>query len=165
MGRMEVRELSLDLISQVQELMDYGFPFIRKRTDSDYWLYSQLFASSCPVAMINDEVAGAIIAFRSQTNADDVYIQDVITHPKYRKQGVSKVLLTHLQKQAVEWGCARIYLTSEPNNTIAHRVWLSLGFTNLLGDIEIEGISVFTDFKGPGKDRAVYQLALSIESK
>ncbi len=160
MEQIEVKELTLDLISQVQELMDHGYPFIRKRTDSDYWLYSQLFSSSCPVALLNGKVVGAIIAFRSQIKPDEVYVQDVITHSDYRKQGVSKLLLTYLQKQAIEWCCTRIYLTSEPNNKVAHAVWLSLGFTNLLGDLGINGIHVCKDFKGSGKDRAVYQLNL-----
>jgi hypothetical protein len=39
-------------------------------------------------------------------------------------------------------------------------VWTALGFTNLGGDHTISGSSVITDYKGPGKTRAVYEQAL-----
>lgn len=54
-------------------------------------------------------------------------------------------------------GCKRIYLTSEPENVGAHATWSSLGFENMFGDYISHGISVTKDFKGPGKDRAVYE--------
>jgi hypothetical protein len=52
--------------------MALGEPYVRVRTTSDYWLYASLFATTCPVAFVNEEVAGAIVAFRSQDNPDDV---------------------------------------------------------------------------------------------
>jgi hypothetical protein len=48
----------------------------------------------------------------------------------------------------------------EPHNTGAHATWLRLGFTNLPGDYQTAGISVTAGYKGPGKDRAVYQMPL-----
>jgi hypothetical protein len=54
----------------------------------------------------------------------------------------------------------RIYLTSEPANTAAHATWTSLGFVNLAGDFTVNDVAVTRDFKGPGKDRAVYQLQI-----
>jgi hypothetical protein len=67
-------------------------------------------------------------------------------------------LLAHIQRQAVAWGCKRLYLTSEPDNTAAHATWLSFGFTNVEGDLSEHGVSVVSNFKGPGKHRAVYEL-------
>lgn len=157
---MIVTTLSVDLIPQVQRLMELGSPYIRVRTDSDYWLYASLFSSTCPVALADSQVVGAIIAFRSQDNPDDVYAQDVMTHPEYRSRGVTRALMTHLRDRAKEWGCNRIYLTSEPDNLVARAAWEALGFRNVTGDYAIDGVSVIKDFKGPGKDRAVYQLHL-----
>ncbi len=158
---MHVTPLRQDLIPDVIKLMEQGAPYIRPRTASDYWLYAHLFASSCPVALIDGEVAGAVMAFRSQEDPAEVYIQDVMTSPGHRRLGVAKALLEHVRLRAVSWDCSRVYLTSEPENTDAQATWLSLGFHNVPGEMEVNGVSVRRDFKGPGKHRAVYQLLVS----
>lgn len=155
---MIVTPLKQDMIPSVIDLMDLGAPYIKARTYSDYWLYARLFSSSCPVAIEEGDIAGAVMAFRSQEDTDDVYIQDVMIHPDYRRRGVARALLESVRAQAASWECARLYLTSEPDNTAAHAAWTTLGFTNVPGDHEENGISVVTDFKGPGKTRAIYEL-------
>ncbi|MGH8909471.1 MAG: GNAT family N-acetyltransferase [Egibacteraceae bacterium] len=157
---MIISPLRQELITHIGHLMELGAPYIRVRTYSDYWLYAHLFSSTCPVALIDNMVVGAVIAFRSQDEPDDVYVQDVATHPEYRQRGVARRLLAAIRMTATDWGCARLYLTSEPDNITAHAAWRSMGFVNLPGDRDVAGISVTTDFKGPGKDRAVYQLSL-----
>lgn len=112
------------------------------------------------MALADNRVVGAVVAFRSQDDPGDVYVQDVATHPEHRQRGVARTLLATIRKVATGWGCARLYLTSEPDNAAAHAVWRSMGFVNLPGDRNVAGISVTTNFKGPGRDRAVYQLAL-----
>ncbi|MBB5159291.1 GNAT family N-acetyltransferase [Saccharopolyspora phatthalungensis] len=69
-------------------------------------------------------------------------------------------LLDVVRSRAVTWGCRRLYLTSEPDNTAAHSAWTNLGFTNVPGDHNVNGVSVITDFKGPDKSRAVYELII-----
>lgn len=69
---MNIVPLHQDLIPQVIALMEQGAPYIRARTYSDYWLYARLFSSSCPVAVIEGEIAGAVTAFRSQDEPCDV---------------------------------------------------------------------------------------------
>ncbi|MGO4617003.1 hypothetical protein AB4305_20270 [Nocardia sp. 2YAB30] len=66
-----------------------------------------------------------------------------------------------MRSQAEEWGCERLYLTSEPENQAAHTSWTALGFDNVPGDREINGISIITDFKAPGRSRSVYELPLT----
>ncbi|MEV7227257.1 GNAT family N-acetyltransferase [Polymorphospora sp. NPDC051019] len=155
---MQIRMLDTELIPQVMAVMAKGVPFIRVRTESDYWLYATLFASTCPVALAEGEVVGAVIAMRSQETPQDVYIQDVITHPHLRRQGVAGMLIASLTERAAAWGCQRVWLTSEPDNDAAHASWIALGFRNRPGDRTEHGVEVVNDFKGPGKDRAVYQL-------
>jgi len=157
---MNIAPLNVDLIPQTMALMDLGKPYVKARTASDYWLYATLFSTTCPTALIDDKLAGAVIAFRSQDKPEDVYIQDVMTHPDHRRRGVAQALINHVRDQAIQWHCTRIYLTSEPDNTTAQATWESLGFTNAGGDHLINGVPVITDFKGPGKHRAVYQLSL-----
>lgn len=157
---MRITPLRQEFIPQIIALMQLGEPYIRPRTHSDYWAYATLFSSTCPVALVGDHVAGAVIAFRSQDDPRDVYVQDVMTHPDHRQQGVSKALMAAVRDQAAGWGCTRLYLTSEPDNTEAHATWRALGFVNVPGDREVDGVSVTSNFKGPAKDRAVYQLDL-----
>lgn len=158
---MIITPLQPEHIGEVRQLMQLGEPYISARTLSDYWLYATLFSTTCPVA-VDDEgnIAGAAIAFRSQDNPADVYVQDVMVHPHYRRRNIARTLLGAVRSRAAGWGCTRLYLTSEPENHAAHSSWIALGFENLEGDREIDGISVTADFKGPGRDRAVYALSL-----
>lgn len=157
---MHVTPLRQDLIPPVIQLLERGAPYIRPRTYSDYWLYAELFSSTCPVALDGDTIAGVVIAFRSQEIPQDIYIQDVMAHPDHRQKGVAHRLLDTVRTRAVQWGCLRMYLTSEPDNAIANATWSALGFKNLPGDHVVNGVSVITDFKGPGRNRAVYELSL-----
>ncbi len=158
---MNLTPLRVEHSAEVRRLMELGGPFIRARGLSDYWLYAALFSSTCPVMVDDDHIAGAVIAFRSQDNPADVYIQDVMIHPEHRRRGIARALLNSVRTRAEEWNCGRIYLTSEPENQAAHSTWTTLGFTNIRGDEEIDGVSVITDYKGPGRSRAVYELILS----
>ena len=158
---MIVQPLRQQLIPEVIALMELGGPYITARTYSDYWLYATLFSSTCPVALVDDQLAGAVIGFRSQDDPDELYVQDVMTHPNYRHQGVTRTLLNELCGHAATMGCRRVYLTSEPGNHAAHGAWTALGFSNIPGDDTVDGVSVITDFKGPGKTRAVYELLLA----
>lgn len=157
---MRVVPLTSQMIPDVKQLIELGDPYLRVRGSSDYWLYSKLFSSTCPVALIDEQIAGIVIAFRSQDDPSDVYVQDVMTHPNYRRRGVAKALLRSVEQRAKEWGCERLYLTSEPENADAHTSWLSLGFTNVSGDRLVNGVSVVSDYKGPGMDRAAYELVI-----
>jgi GNAT superfamily N-acetyltransferase len=107
---MQITALSQDLTGDVLKLMDLGGPYIRARTPSDYWLYAQLFSSTCPVAHVDGAVVGAVIAMRSQDNTNEVYIQDVMTHPDHWRKGVAAALVEVVRKRAQQWGCKRIYL-------------------------------------------------------
>lgn len=156
-----VTPLTVPMIADVIQLMDLGAPFITARTASDYWAYATLFSSTCPVAHIDGALAGAVMAFRSQDDPDQVYVQDVMVHPDHRRQGVTTALLDSVRGQAQTWGCTRLWLTSEPDNQPADAAWRKLGWSNVPGDREVEGVQVISDFKGPGKDRAVYELLLN----
>ncbi len=158
---MIIAALTQDRIPNVEVLMALGEPYVRVRGSSDYWLYARLFSSTCRVALADNKMVGAVIAFRSQDEPSDMYVQDVMVHPDHRRRGVTRALLDAVRAQGAAWGCGRVYLTSEPDNTPAHAAWLSLGFVNVAGDRIDNGVSVVSDFKGPGKDRAVYELTLA----
>ena len=159
---MKVCPLKVQQIGQVMDLLRMGEPYIGVRTRSDYWLYATLFSGTCP-AMLDDDgsVIGVVIAFRSQDDPGDVYVQDVMVHPEHRGREVALDLLRHVMDVATGWGCRRLYLTSEPDNTAAAHAWHKFGFVNMPGDSVENGVQVIRDFKGPGKHRAVFELGLA----
>ncbi|PXX71508.1 ribosomal protein S18 acetylase RimI-like enzyme [Nocardia tenerifensis] len=157
---MIIQPLRQQMIPELIALMQWGAPYITPRTHSDYWLYAHLFSSTCPVATLDGRLVGATTAFRSQDDPHEMYIQDVMVHPDHRRRGITKALLAHVRQCAADLGCRRLYLTSEPDNPAAHHTWSALGFRNLPGDNTIGDISIITDFKGPGRSRAVYELTL-----
>jgi GNAT superfamily N-acetyltransferase len=148
-------------IPDVISLMGMGAPFIRPRTESDYWMYATLFSTTCLVATDEGRVAGAIMAFRSQDTPSEIYVQDLMTHPDHRRTGVARSLTAAVADRGRAWGCQSIFLTSEPENSTAHATWLRLGFVNRGGGVMVGDVHVVTDFKGPGKHRAVYDLKLA----
>lgn len=158
---MKIRPLHQDDIPAILDLMERGAPYVRPRTPSDYWLYANLFSMTCPVADDNGQLAGAIVAFRSQDIPADLYIQDVIVDPGYRRRGISAALLQAVRDTGRRLGCERLYLTSEPENTAAHDTWTHFGFVNVAGDHNVNGIEVLTDHKGVGRHRAVYELPIA----
>lgn len=157
---MIIKPLNTSLIAAIEQLIASAEPYVRLRSSSDYWLYSKLFSGTCPVALHDDRIMGVVIAFRSQDDPGDVYIQDVVTHPEFRRHGVARALIDAVRHQALGWGCRRLYLTSEPGNDAAHVTWASLGFSNVVGDRIDHGVSVISNYKGHGKDRAVYEYLL-----
>ena len=145
-------------VSKLIEIAEQSAPFVCPRTESDYWLYGRLFSDTCKAVIDRESVAGFIIAFRGQTNPDEIYIQDVAVASGVRRQGVGKALVQEVVRLARLWAVKRVWLTSEPENHSAQHVWAAMGFENLPADRQVKGVWVTADLKAAGKDRAVYAL-------
>jgi GNAT superfamily N-acetyltransferase len=159
---MRLTELTAGLTGPVRNLMEQGAPYVRVRGTTDYWLYAEHFADTCPVALADDgTILAAAVAFCSQTRPRQMYIQDLMVAPTHRRQGLARMLIGRLRTAGSLHGCTRLTLTSEPMNQAAHATWLRLDFTNRLGDwTTSDGIEVTADYKGKGRHRAVYDLDL-----
>jgi GNAT superfamily N-acetyltransferase len=59
-----------------------------------------------------------------------IYIDDLITHPDYRKKGYAKLLLDYVYDQAKKAGCDQLHLDSGgiPQRYDAHRLYIKYGF-------------------------------------
>ncbi|WP_243422428.1 GNAT family N-acetyltransferase [Micromonospora globispora] len=152
-------------INAVLTLMTLGDPYVKPRTESDYWLYAKLFSSTTPLTFIDGQLVGVIVAFRSQDNPSEIYVQDVMVRPNFRRRGVATELLNSVIAQGQAWDCRRLFLTSEPENNAAHVAWLSYGFENLPGNMIERGVQVQSDYKGPGKHRAIYEYRIVSPSR
>lgn len=146
-------------LSRIKSFMREGEPFIRVRDAGDYWLFAELFSSSSFVAFVGDDPVGIVIAMQSQDDPSSLYIQDVAVHRNHRQCGIARRLLGAVENEARRRGCRRVWLTTKPGN-MATRVWPRLGFTDVAGDDEADGLQIHRDLKGPGKDRVVFEKRL-----
>lgn len=147
---------------EIAEFMTLGEPFVRSRTESDYWSYSTFFGNTCFAAVAeNHLLVGALIGYLDQVNPKELYLQDLLVHPDYRRMGIAYSLYTRLETAARELHCERIWLTSETANP-ATAAWPKLGFTNPSADYTKDGFSMTKDLKGAGKDRAVFEKRLAL---
>jgi GNAT superfamily N-acetyltransferase len=147
-------------VSRIVDIANDCTPFVRPRGESDYWLYGRLFSSTC-WAVVQDGIAvGFIVAFRSQDEPDNVYIQDVAVVKGLRGKGHARSLVEQVVATSRSLGVRRLWLTSEAENKAAHRAWLSIGFVNPPADYQKDGVWVTSGVKGPGRDRAIYERLL-----
>lgn len=153
-----------DDLATVEELFISAGPYVTARGPSDYWLYARLFGQTCLCVRIDGSAVAVVIAFRDQTpGVNEIYIQDVAVHPDYRGRGLAKLLLEELHRRACLWGVERVWLTSEADNTPAMKLWLRLGYVNIEADYDQDGVWLTENLKGPGRDRAVYELSLQTQ--
>jgi ribosomal protein S18 acetylase RimI-like enzyme len=54
------------------------------------------------IAKVGKKVVGAIIAF--PTNADDVFVSDIVVHPEYQGQGIGEKLYRKLRLEKMQSG-------------------------------------------------------------
>lgn len=141
------------------KFFDNAGPFVSARTRSDYWLYARLFGSTC-LCTRDDEgrPTSVVISFIDQTpGKHEIYVQDVAVAADHRGHGHGRALMERLHEIATERNINRVWLTSEPNNSAALRLWMQLGYSNPTADYEVDGVWITADLKGPGKDRAVFE--------
>ena len=138
--------VELGLISQV---MATGRPWLPEHTD--YWLWKECFGDTSFIAFDGNRPSGGVLACVNQSRPADLYIDQVAVDPAWRGQGVTRRLIAAVQAEAQKRGCSRLWLSTDPMNP-AIRAWPPLGFAAL---------GVRKDFKGAGKDRAIFEKRLA----
>lgn len=59
---------------------------------------------------------------------DEAHISNIAVHPRYRRRGLGRKMLTHLLEQAVERGANKATLEVRRSNIAAQRLYDSFGF-------------------------------------
>lgn len=148
-------------VSRLIDIAEECVPFVRPRTESDYWLYGRLFSGTCRAVVDEGIVAGFVVAFRGQDDPFEIYIQDVAVSSASRRRGHARRLVEDVVRTGRRLGTTRVWLTSEPENAVARATWTAMGFANPPADRLTDGVWVTDNLKGPGKDRAVFEIRLS----
>jgi len=92
------------------------------------------------VAIMNDEIASGI---RLTIKPDEIYVSDLMTHPKYQRQGLARKLLRFSFKRAQELQKKKITLDVRSENVGAVGLYTSEGFETILhtGRFSIESLA------------------------
>lgn len=162
-GSPHVREMTIHDIPGVKEVIASSAPYVSLRTDSDYWLYAQLFRNTCLCLEVCHRLCGVAISFLDQTdNLRQMYIQDFAIVPGFRGRGHGSRLMEATLERARSIGVVkRVWLTSDIDNAAALALWKRHGFVNLKSDYRRDGYWITRNLKGPGKDRVVLEKHLA----
>ena len=147
-------------IEDVHEFFGTGGPFIRQRGLSDYWILQVLFSDICPVISKSECMKASALCLANRDRSDEIYVQDFLVSDELRGSNVSQDLLNILEESARNKGYTGLWLTSEPENKIATRFWITNGFKNEKSDMLEEGVFLTKDLKGVGQHRAVFRKIL-----
>ena len=146
MNLLPLSSVDLDVIAAV---MRTGRPWLPEHTD--FWLWRECFGGTSFIAFDGKLPAGGVLACVNQSRPEDLYIDQVAVDPRWRGQGVTRRLIDAVESEARKRRCTRLWLSTDPINP-AIRAWPPLGFVEL---------GVRKDFKGPGKDRALFEKRLA----
>ncbi len=146
---MNVRPVAAVELDVIAAVMRTGRPWLPEYTD--YWLWRECFGDTSFVAFDGKRPAGGVLACVNQSHPVELYVDQVAVDPAWRGQGVTKLLLQAVEAEARKRGCERLWLATDPVNP-AIRAWPPLGFAEL---------GVRKNFKGPGKDRVVFEKRLA----
>ncbi|MFN8223556.1 MAG: GNAT family N-acetyltransferase [Gaiellales bacterium] len=93
------------------------------------------------------QLAGFLIGFLSQTDAEEAYIHFVGVSPEHRGEGVGRKLYERFFDEARAHGRTRVRSVTSPGNTDSVAFHEAMGF-------EVERIA--EDYDGPGEDRVLF---------
>lgn len=86
------------------------------------------------LAYEGERIAGAGLAsiiLHPSKNADTLFINEIDTHPDFRRQGIATLLMTELFKIAEGLGLSEAWVGADEGNEPAHNLYKKLGPTGL----------------------------------
>ncbi|HUK78817.1 MAG TPA: GNAT family N-acetyltransferase [Thermoleophilia bacterium] len=99
------------------------------------------------------ELLGFLIGLVSQTAPDEAYVHFVGVHPGYRQLGLGRRLYGRFCTVAGLRGCEVARSHTAPENRLSIAFHQALGFAIDPGDGDVDGVSVWRDYAGPGEHR------------
>ncbi|MCP3032336.1 GNAT family N-acetyltransferase [Halobacillus sp. A1] len=119
-------------------------------------LFFDHFNNSSFIAEDNGEIVGFLIGFMSQSKVDQAYIHFVGVHPDYREKHIGKHLYEEFYNAAQKEDRYIIKAITSPVNKTSVAYHTKMGFDIKDGDKVTDGISVSSDYDGPGQDRVIF---------
>lgn len=120
-------------------------------------LFLQHFAGTSLVVEDDTGIRAFLVGFHSADVPDEAYIHFVGVDPQYRGTGVARDLYTTFFAQAARAGRRTFRAITGPANTGSIAFHRAMGFEIEPGDREVDGVSVHSDYDGPGQDRVCFR--------
>ncbi|GER90227.1 N-acetyltransferase [Dictyobacter vulcani] len=123
-------------------------------------LFFMHFQKSSFVVEDNGKRIGFLVGFRSQTYPNQAYIHFVGVDPRFRKNGIGRLLYLRFFTQMREWGCTEVHSVTTPQNERSIAFHKNMGFTVEPGDAQANGMAVTTNYDGRGGTRVLFRKVL-----
>ncbi|MEH6892357.1 GNAT family N-acetyltransferase [Bacillus sp. JJ864] len=104
----------------------------------------------------DNEIAGFLCGFFSQTFEDEAYVHFIGVNPKFRRQGIASALYSSFFDAVRSNGRHVVKAITSPVNKKSIQFHREIGFEIERGDDEIDGVSVHTNYDGKGGSRALF---------
>ena len=119
-------------------------------------LFFRLFQSTS-FAVEEDGKLVAFLVGIVGSSADEAYIHFVGVHPRHRSGGIGRRLYERFSDEASRRGCRSMRAITSPANRGSIEFHGRMGFEVVEGDLEMDGVSVHSDYDGDGKEKVVFQ--------
>ncbi|WP_307110974.1 GNAT family N-acetyltransferase [Streptomyces demainii] len=119
-------------------------------------LFLQFFSGTSLVLEDTGRIRAFLVGFYAADNDDEAYIHFVGVDPELRGRGVGRELYTAFLRRAAEAGRREVRAITSPGNTGSVAFHRAMGFTVEPGDREVDGLSVHSDYDGPGQHRVCF---------
>ena len=113
------------------------------------------------VAVDDDGIVGFLAAFRSQTDARQVYCHFIGVEPSWRGRGVGEALYQRLFAEAISHGCHEVLAVTAPTNRGSIAFHTRMGFAPLPGRCTESQVPFTAAYDGPGEDRVRFRRLLT----
>lgn len=124
-------------------------------------LFFNHFNNTSFVAVDKDMIIGFLIGFLSQSHPEEAYIHFVGVHPNYRKQRVGESLYQAFFEEIRNENRSKVRCITSPVNRTSIAYHTKIGFSIEAGDKIVDGISVQSNYDGPGQDRVLFMKELT----
>ncbi|OLZ59326.1 GNAT family N-acetyltransferase [Streptomyces sp. IMTB 2501] len=125
-------------------------------------LFLQFFCGTSLILEDGTDIRAFLIGFYAADNDTEAYIHFVGVDPKLRGQGMARRLYMTFFQHAAEEGRTEVRAITSPMNAGSIAFHRAMGFSLERGDREAYGLSVHTDYDGPGQDRVCFHKKIAL---
>ncbi|MDQ0202260.1 GNAT family N-acetyltransferase [Neobacillus ginsengisoli] len=128
----------------------------RQMTDMLPKLFFEHFQETSFIMEEKDQIIGFLVGFLSQSKKKEAYIHFVGVHPEKRNLNIGKRLYNQFFEVIQQKGYDTVRCVTSPTNKASISYHTKMGFQIEIGDREVDGVSIHTDYDGPKQDRVLF---------
>lgn len=123
-------------------------------------LFFYHFRDTIFIAEKGDKIVGFLIGFLSQSAANEGYIHFAGVHPSYRKIGLGRTLFQRFFDECKKHGRNVVRSCTSPINKPSIAFHQRMGYEIELGDSEIDGLPVTTNYHRENDPKVLFKRTL-----